>query len=71
MELLNILSNHTIFLSILIGILVINFGCIIYLVLREKKEDKKEIDEILSELEEEPIKEEIKIEEKKKKKNKT
>ena len=64
MELLNILSNHTIFLSILIGILVINFGCIIYLVLREKKEDKKEIDEILSELEEEPIKEEIKIEEK-------
>ena len=37
MELLNILSNHTIFLSILIGILVINFGCIIYLVLREKK----------------------------------
>lgn len=66
MELLNILSNHTIFLSILIGILVINFGCIIYLVLREKKEDKKEIDEILSELEEEPIKEEIKIEEKEK-----
>lgn len=65
MELLNILSNNTIFLSILIGILVINFGCIIYLVLREKKEDKKEIDEILSELEE-PIKEEIKLEDKEK-----
>ena len=49
MELLNILSNHTIFLSILIGILVINFGCIIYLVLREKKEEikieEKEIEE--------------------------
>ncbi|MBE6159854.1 MAG: hypothetical protein E7157_02280 [Lactobacillales bacterium] len=66
MELLKIASNHTLFLSILIGILIINFGCIIYLVIREKKEDKKEIDEILSELEEETIKEEIKIEDKEK-----
>lgn len=68
MELLKISSNHIIFLSILVGILIINFGCIIYLVIREKKEDKKEIDEILNELEEEqkPIKEEIKIEDKEK-----
>ena len=42
MELLNISSNHTMFLSILIGILIINFGCIIFLVIREKKEDKRE-----------------------------
>ena len=48
MELLNISSNHTMFLSILIGILIINFGCIIFLVIREKKEDKREIDEILN-----------------------
>lgn len=73
MEVLSILSNHTLFLSILIGILMINFGCIIYLVIREKKEDKKEIDEILSELEsddeekpEEDNEEEIKIEDKEK-----
>lgn len=68
MELLNILSNHTLFLSILVGILLINFGCIIFLVIKEKKDDKREIDEILSELEEEqePIKEEIKKEDKEK-----
>ena len=65
MELLNISSNHTMFLSILIGILIINFGCIIFLVIREKKEDKREIDEILNDMEE-PAKEEIKIEDKEK-----
>lgn len=65
MELLNISSNHTMFLSILIGILIINFGCIIFLVIREKKEDKREIDEILNDMEE-PVKEEIKIEDKEK-----
>lgn len=48
MEVLNILNNNTLFLSILIGILFINFGCIIYLIIREKKEDKKEIYDILN-----------------------
>lgn len=48
MEVLNILNNNTLFLSILVGILLINFGCIIYLIIREKKEDKKEIYDILN-----------------------
>lgn len=48
MEILNILNNNTLFLSILIGILFINFGCIIYLIIREKKEDRKEIYDILN-----------------------
>ena len=33
MEILNILSDHVILFSVLIGILVINFSCIIYLVM--------------------------------------
>ena len=48
MEVLNILNNNTLFLSILIGILFINFGCIIYLIIKEKKEDRKEIYDILN-----------------------
>lgn len=65
MEVLNIFSNHTLFLSILIGILFINFGCIIFLVIREKKEDKHEIDEILNEIEEDTKKDNINNEEEK------
>ena len=51
MEVLNILIEHKIIFSILIGILIINFSFIFYFVLKERKEDKKEIDEILNELE--------------------
>ncbi len=51
MDVLNILSNNTLFLSILIGILLINFGCIVYLIIREKRLDKKEIYDILNEQE--------------------
>ena len=48
MEILNILSDHVILFSVLIGILVINFSCIIYLVIKERKEDKEEIERLLS-----------------------
>ena len=51
MEVLNILIEHKVIFSILIGILIINFFFIFYFVLKERKEDKKEIDEILNELE--------------------
>lgn len=51
MEVLNILIEHKVIFSILIGILIINFSFIFYFVLKERKEDKKEIDEILNELE--------------------
>jgi len=47
MEVLNILSDHLILFSVLIGILVINFSCIIYLVIKERKEDKEEIERLL------------------------
>lgn len=59
MEILNIITEHKIIFSVLIGILVINFGCIFYLVFKERKDDKKEIDEILNEIE--PKKEKNKI----------
>ena len=48
MEILNILSDHVILFSVLIGILIINFICIIYLVIKERKEDKEEIERLLS-----------------------
>lgn len=48
MEILNILSDHAILFSVLIGILLINFSCIIYLVFKERKEDKEEIESLLS-----------------------
>ena len=49
MELLSLISDNLPVVIILVAILVINFCCIIYLVFKERKEDKKEIEEILTE----------------------
>lgn len=50
MEILNIISEHIEVFIILMGILVLNFFCIIYLIIKERKEDKKEINELLDDL---------------------
>ena len=50
MELLNLISDNLPVFIILVIILIINFCCILYLVLKERKEDKKEIDEILNDM---------------------
>jgi flagellar biosynthesis component FlhA len=50
MEILNMISDNKILFACLIGILIINFGCILYLVLKEKKEDKEEIEELMNDL---------------------
>ncbi len=50
MEILNIISEHIEIFIILMGILVLNFFCIIYLIVKERKEDKKEINELLDDL---------------------
>lgn len=63
MEILNILLEHKIIFSILIGILIINFSFIFYFIIKERKEDKKEIDEILNELEPKNIEEDKKQDE--------
>ena len=59
MEMLNIISEHIEIFVILIGILILNFFCIIYLIIKERKDDKAEINEIMDELniKEEPKKE--------------
>ena len=49
MELLSLISDNLPVVIILVAILVINFCCIIYLVFKERQEDKKEIEEILTE----------------------
>lgn len=50
MELLNLISDNLPVFIILMLILLINFCCILYLVFKERKEDKQEINEILSEI---------------------
>ncbi len=50
MYILKLFEGHTVLLSVLIGILIINFGCIIYLVLKERKADQEEIEEIENDL---------------------
>ena len=50
MYILKLLGGNTLLFSILIGILIINFGCIIFLVLKEKKSDQEEIDELMNDL---------------------
>lgn len=50
MEVLNIISDNFVVFIILIGILVINFFCILFLIIKERKDDKQEIKEILEEL---------------------
>lgn len=50
MEILNIISEHIEIFIILMGILVLNFFCIIYLIIKERKEDNAEIKEILNDL---------------------
>lgn len=50
MELLNLISDNLPVFIILILILIINFCCILYLVFKERKEDKQEINEILNEM---------------------
>lgn len=50
MEVLNIISDNFVVFIILIGILIINFFCILFLILKERKDDKKEIKELLEEL---------------------
>lgn len=51
MEVLNIIIDNQIIFITLICIFIINFAVIIYLVLKERSEDKKEIEELLSEIE--------------------
>lgn len=53
MEVLNVLSEHVVVFSVLIGILVLNFICIIYLAVKERKEDEIEINNILKDKKEE------------------
>lgn len=50
MELLNLISDNLPVFIILILILIINFCCILYLVFKERKEDKQEINEILNDM---------------------
>lgn len=51
MEVLSILSNHVIVFSILVGILIVNFIGIIYLMVKERNEDQNEINSLLKERE--------------------
>lgn len=55
MELLNIIAKENIIFIILIIILMVNFGIIIYLVIKEKNDNKKEIEEILNDMEENKV----------------
>lgn len=50
MELLNLISDNLPVFIILVIILIINFCCILYLVFKERKEDKQEINEILNDM---------------------
>lgn len=59
MEVLNILSNQTAIFSILFIMLFINFGCIIFLVLKEKQDDQLEINDLLENNEDRLIKNKI------------
>lgn len=69
MEVLSIVSEHIEIFIILMIILVINFCCILFLVFKERKDDKKEINEILKEMNE-PVKEIEKEQDKKLSENK-
>lgn len=50
MEVLSIISDNFMVFLILVIILIINFCCILYLIIKERKDDKEEIKEILEEL---------------------
>ena len=70
MELLNVFSNNNILLFVLIGILFINGCFILYLVIKERNEDKKEIEELLNDKYEETEEEVIKVQDEKLENNK-
>lgn len=62
MLVLNILLEHKILFGSILGIILINLGCIIYLVIRERKMDKEEIDDMLEALSKsKPRKEDIAV----------
>ncbi len=50
MNILNLFSGHTLLIGIILFLFLINLGCIIYLVIRERKKDEEEIGEIITSL---------------------
>lgn len=50
MHTLNLFAGHTLLIGIILFLFLINLGCIIYLVIRERKKDEEEIGEIITSL---------------------
>ena len=50
MNILNLFSGHTLLIGIILFLFLINLGCIVYLVIRERKKDEEEIGEIITSL---------------------
>lgn len=50
MFILNSFLEHKLLIGIIILIILINLGCILYLVIKERKKDREEIDDIVSSL---------------------
>lgn len=50
MHTLNLFAGHTLLIGIILFLFLINLGCIVYLVIRERKKDEEEIGEIITSL---------------------
>ena len=50
MFVLNTFLDHKLFVGAIILIILINLGCILYLVIKERKKDREEIDDLVTSL---------------------